>query len=269
MTDSSYQPTEEQIAQLPAPRQIPGPGPFNGGLWRAANVIGFVLIEYLTGSRLVSIDAGGAEVLESGGPVILVGNHNHRFDGTAILMGLPHSRRREFTVVSSSLMLRVWGLWPSRLMRIRGWFIMGLLAYACGAVWVHGDEDRGTATIIRLSRLLERGESLMIFPSGRLAYGEDEREYQVGTVLIAQRAGVPIVPARVDGVLEVLRRFGKIGTKADMVVRYGSPIVVGPNDDPAEVLARLRAALAPPAEPMSWSAGSVWRTWRGVRISRR
>lgn len=168
MTDSSYQPTEEQIAQLPAPRQIPGPGPFNGGLWRAANVIGFILIEYLTGSRLVSIDAGGAEVLESGGPVILAGNHNHRFDGTAIVMGLPHSRRREFTVVSSSLMFRVWGLWPSRRMRIRGWFIMGLLAHAYGAVWVHGDGDRGTATIIRLSRLLERGESLMIFRLGGL-----------------------------------------------------------------------------------------------------
>ena len=104
-------------------------------------------------------------------------------------------------------------------MRIRGWFIMGLLAHTHGAVWVHGDGDRGTATIIRLSRLLERGESLMIFRLGGLPMVRDEREYQVGTVLIAQRAGVPIVPARVDGVLEVLRRFGKLGPKADMVVR--------------------------------------------------
>lgn len=269
MTTSSYLPTEEQIAQLPAPRPIPGPGPFNGGLWRAVNVMGFVLIEYLTGSRLVSIDEGGADVLESAEPVILAGNHNHRFDGTAILMGLLQARRSDFTVVSSSLMFRVWGLWPDRLLRIRGWFILGLLAHAYGAVWVHDGEERGATTIIRLSRLLEARESLMIFPSGRLAYGDEEAEYQIGTVLIAQRAGVPIVPARVDGVLEVLRRFGHLRPDAAMVVRYGTPVTVGPADDPAEALARLRAALAPPAEPMVWSARSVWRTWRGVRINRR
>ena len=62
-------------------------------------------------------------------------------------------------------------------------------------------------------------------------------------------ARVPIVPVRIDGTRTKLRtRHGLlVRTRPNVTVRYRQPIHVQAGESEADVLARLSAALAPPA----------------------
>ena len=162
------------------------------------------------------------------GPLIVVANHDSLSDpfflAAALERPLHFLAKRE--------------LWANRL--------VGGVLDALGAIPV--ERRRGDLTAVAaLTRELERGEAVAIFPQGTVL-GGDERPWQRGAARLALTTGAPILPVEIVGAAAVLRPGTRVPRLARVRVVIGEPISVAaaPPTIPAgrELTARIRDAVA-------------------------
>ncbi|MFZ0878271.1 MAG: AMP-binding protein [Candidatus Acidiferrales bacterium] len=92
--------------------------------------------------------------------------------------------------------------------------------------------------------LIERGESVLIFPEGELTSDGRIAPFRPGIGLLAARLGVPVVPMRIDGLFalrEAKKRIAKPGT---VRVAIGDPVKFPPAATPEEITADLQRRVA-------------------------
>jgi 1-acyl-sn-glycerol-3-phosphate acyltransferase len=145
------------------------------------------------------------------GPFILAPNHISDADPPFVLNGSPR---------------------PLWFMAKRELFEMGALGPAirfCQAFPVEpGEADR--AALRFTEELLRSGQAVVVFPEGRIAPDGVLQDISAGVVLLALRAGVPIVPVGLWGTQHVVPYGTTIPrpTFARVRVHYGKPV---PFDD--------------------------------------
>jgi len=132
-------------------------------------------------------------------PVILTCNHLSMLDGTLVALASPrplvfavnvnHAQRHPVTS------------------RVLG----GLVALGLGRI-VAVDSTRPVA-VRALLQALNQGESVMVFPEGRISPDGRPLEPMPGVAWLAKRAAVPILPLRLRGAHRS-RWFGKAGSEA-------------------------------------------------------
>ncbi len=71
---------------------------------------------------------------------------------------------------------------------------------------------------------LEKGNVLGIFPEGSISREGVLRDAMPGTILLAQKASVPIVPAYIEGTYQALPRHARFFRKANISVSFGIPL---------------------------------------------
>lgn len=113
---------------------------------------------------------------------------------------------------------------------------MGLLGYLGGAVFFDRDDpaDRLRAKDDALF-LLRRGVPLHVYPEGRRTRdGRLGTDVQLGMLIAASEAGIPLVPAAVWGTDDVIPPSNKgIRYFQDITVRFGEPLAPSDFEDPA------------------------------------
>jgi 1-acyl-sn-glycerol-3-phosphate acyltransferase len=141
------------------------------------------------------------------GPIILAPNHISDSDPPFVLNGAPR---------------------PLWFMAKRELFEMGALGPAirfCQAFPVDpGEADR--AALRFTEELLRNGQAVVVFPEGRIAHDGVLQDISAGVVLLALRAGVPIVPVGLWGTQHVVP-YGTIiprPTLSRVRVHYGKPL---------------------------------------------
>jgi long-chain acyl-CoA synthetase len=120
--------------------------------------------------------------------------------------------------------------------------IKGWLAQLLGNAFAFTRRGRKPARVDYLQGLLDRGWSVLIFPEGKLTVCGPMQPFKPGIGLLAVEMGVPVVPVRVD----VVRRGyweGAGRRRGAIEVRFGEPIRFDGGADPADVTARLEAAV--------------------------
>ena len=100
-----------------------------------------------------------------------------------------------------------------------------------------------------LKELLGQNWSVIIFPEGRLTATGAIGEFRKGAAVLAMDAGVPIVPAYVDGMYEVLPRFRRVPRPGRVTVTFGSPIPARPDDEYESLIQRVEATVRRLAGP--------------------
>lgn len=80
-------------------------------------------------------------------------------------------------------------------------------------------------------RRLRQGRIVLMFPEGTRTRDGSILPLQPGVVLIAQRAGVPILPAVIDGAFEAWPRRRLLPSPHPIRVIYGRPVVVNSGQD--------------------------------------
>lgn len=121
------------------------------------------------------------------------------------------------------------------------------------------DRDGGTSldAIKRVLQALARGKVVIMFPEGTRSPNGELQPAKPGVGLLACKAHVPVVPARIFGSLEAFGRDGRMRLGSPISVTYGPPLSPAEYDNPADgkeryakTAARIMAAItrieAPP-----------------------
>lgn len=91
---------------------------------------------------------------------------------------------------------------PVRFMMMRSYYEPWYLRWFCapmGAIPIDTEGGIQLGSIKRALRALEEGEVVGIFPEGARSPDGSLRPFERGVALLAARAGVPVVPAFIDG----------------------------------------------------------------------
>jgi 1-acyl-sn-glycerol-3-phosphate acyltransferase len=170
------------------------------------------------------------------GPAVFVANHVSALDAVVMAEALPRRYRNRSVVVAAadSIFKRKW---EARLAQVtvdafpipRGGGARPHLEYLVG--------------------LLRRKWSVIIFPEGRLTATGAIGTFRKGAAILAMDAGVPIVPAYVDGMYEVMPRFRRVPRPGRVTVTFGGPVPAAPDDDYDSYIAKVEARVRQLAGP--------------------
>jgi 1-acyl-sn-glycerol-3-phosphate acyltransferase len=122
---------------------------------------------------------------------------------------------------------------------------------AVGCIPVDRDGGTDVAAIKRVLQALKRERVIILFPEGTRSKDGRLQAPKSGIGLIACRARVPVVPARVFGSFEAFGRGGRPRLGSPVSVAYGKPLQPEDYDDPAagreryaRAAERIMAAIA-------------------------
>lgn len=171
-----------------------------------------------------------------GGPAVFVANHVSALDAVVMAEALPPRYRHRSVVVAAadSIFKRKW---EARLAQVT------VDAYPMprgGGARQHLDY---------LKSLLHKNWSVIIFPEGRLTVTGAIGSFRKGAAILAMDAGVPIVPAYMDGMYDVMPRFRRVPRPGRVSVTFGEPVKAEPEDDYDSLISRVERVVRRLAGP--------------------
>src|SRR5437868_5202918 len=170
------------------------------------------------------------------GPAVFVANHVSALDAVVMAEALPPRYRNRSVVVAAadSIFKRKW---EARLAQVT---VDAFPIPRGGGARAHLDY---------LKELLHNNWSVIIFPEGRLTVTGAIGTFRKGAAILAVDTGVPIVPAHVEGMYQVLPRFRRFPRPGHVTVTFGAPLVAGPAEDYDSLIARVEAGVRTLAGP--------------------
>ncbi|OBH02138.1 acyl-phosphate glycerol 3-phosphate acyltransferase [Mycobacterium sp. E2699] len=86
------------------------------------------------------------------------------------------------------------------------------------------EREHGVADVGRLAALVRAGQSLVIFPEGRLARAPGLRPFHMGAFAVAAQTGVPVVPMAIRGTRTILRPEHHFPRRGAVDIAVAGPI---------------------------------------------
>jgi 1-acyl-sn-glycerol-3-phosphate acyltransferase len=185
-------------------------------------------------------DVAGLENLPETGGYIVAANHASHLDPPIVGLFLP----RQVSFFARKTLWR-----PG----IASWWLT-----AVGTIPV--DRDGGTSidAIKRVLQTLSHDKVVIVFPEGTRSPNGELQTPRPGVGLLACKAHVPVVPARVFGSFEAFGKDGRLRLGTPVSVTYGRPLTPSEYDHPgdgreryARTAGRIMAAInriEPPKE---------------------
>jgi 1-acyl-sn-glycerol-3-phosphate acyltransferase len=170
------------------------------------------------------------------GPAVFVANHVSALDAVVMAEALPARYRHRSVVVAAadSIFKRKW---EARLAQVT---VDAFPIPRGGGARPH---------LEYLKDLLRQKWSVIIFPEGRLTATGAIGPFRKGAAILAMDAGVPIVPAYVDGMYQVLPRFRRVPRPGRVTVTFAPPVAAEPHDDYDSLIARVERIVRGLAGP--------------------
>ncbi|MEX2328430.1 MAG: lysophospholipid acyltransferase family protein [Nitriliruptoraceae bacterium] len=179
------------------------------------------------------IRVDGLEHVPLQGGAVLAFNHHSHADFVMVGWATVVERRRPLRFVGKR------EVWDSR------W--VGWLPRLYDQIPVDRGSASGRAAAFDVAvDALRGGHLVAVAPEQTISASFELLPFRHGAARMARRAGVPIIPVVGWGT----QRFSTKGIplrlrrRLPVTVRFGPPVTVGPDDDPAAATARLRATMA-------------------------
>ncbi len=132
------------------------------------------------------IEAEGLENLKTDSNVLYVSNHRSMLDIPLMIL---HSKDPIIFIGKSS---------------IRFWPFIGWWLHAMGGLYLDRDNAReGLKTILAAIERIKGGESCIIFPEGTRSQTREMLPFKQGSLKLASKTGVPIIPISILGTADV------------------------------------------------------------------
>lgn len=155
----------------------------------------------------VRVRIEGAENLIPEQTYIFVGNHVSQFDIFSFQGYFPH----DFRWIAKKELFRIPFFGPAML--------------RSGIVPI--DRSHGREALRSLTRAAEQiagGTSVLIFPEGTRSADGRLQPFKTGAVMLAIKAGVPIIPIGFNGTYAILPKGKFLADSGEIIIRIGSPI---------------------------------------------
>jgi long-chain acyl-CoA synthetase len=180
------------------------------------------------------------------GPVLVICNHVTEKDAGLVFFALPAKIRRRLAIAMNGERLRDLRTPPapgSLLLRTyRG--IQYALLEALFNVFPLPQQAGARESFSFAGDLADRGNSILIFPEGRITGEGNLSPFRPGIGLLATRLRLPVVPVRIDGLYAVREANNLFAPAGDVTIRVGAPVRFSPDIDPQEVTRQLEMLLA-------------------------
>lgn len=158
----------------------------------------------------ISVTAHGLEHLPPA-PHVLLLNHNSFADPVALIAMLP--ARPGYAFVTRRQFRSQWLLWP--------------LVHGMGTLVLNHAAGSYEQNVSLIREHLAKGDSLVVFPEGRIPREPGLLKFHSGVFLAAMQAGVPVVPACLFGTRAVLPLGSWLPRRAAISLCVGVPIPAG------------------------------------------
>jgi 1-acyl-sn-glycerol-3-phosphate acyltransferase len=155
----------------------------------------------------VTVVTTGQEKIPAEVPVLYVSNHQGNFD-IPILLGYI-DKPKAFIAKIELLKIPMLRAWMKQLKCV---FLD------------RSDIRQSLKTINRAAEYLKQGYSMVIFPEGTRAKDNKMGEFKPGSLKLAIKAGVPIVPVAINGSYKIMEESGFIVKPAHVEVTVFDPI---------------------------------------------
>lgn len=184
--------------------------------------------------RLVGwrIRVEGLDRVPRDGGAVLAFNHHSYVDFLLLAWGPVRTLGRPVRFLAKREM------WQSRSV---GWVVRW-----CGAVPVDRMSASARASAYAAAaHALQDGDLVAVAPEQTISRSFDLLPLRTGAARMAQQAGAPIIPVVGWGSHRALTKGSPMRPRFGLpvTVRFGEPLHVGPDDDPAEATERLRTAM--------------------------
>lgn len=160
--------------------------------------------DHETADENKSVTKSGIEKWGRRKTIILAGNHTGWLD--ALIVGSVFDRRTRFLVMEEAM----------------GWPILGPLARYLGAIPLK--RGKGNLALEQAKQSLCHGESVLIFPEGRLTKDGNLGDFQSGVSRLHKETGCPIVPFAISGGFEAWPKGRKLPHLVPVKISIGQPI---------------------------------------------
>lgn len=167
---------------------------------KATNCWGNYLIKALE----IDLAVTGKENLPDKGPVVFAANHQG-FADIPVACAALNKFQLGFVARDSLAKVPLYGKWMAQ---IRG-------------VFINRDDVRASLRAIDEGvELLKQGFSLMIFPEGTRGRGGPVTEFKKGSLRLATKPGVPVIPVSINGTYHIFEESGYIknGVHVDLAI---------------------------------------------------
>ena len=155
----------------------------------------------------IRVRVEGQENLEPSRTYIFVGNHTSQTDIWTFQGYIPHDFR-----------------WIAK----KELFAIPIFGAAMRAVdFISIDRSRGRQAVKSLNNAANRiaeGTSVLIFPEGTRSPDGHLQPFKTGAIMLAIKAGVPVVPVGFNGTHQVLPKGSLVARGGDVVLRIGTPL---------------------------------------------
>jgi 1-acyl-sn-glycerol-3-phosphate acyltransferase len=161
----------------------------------------------LSGSRIRVI---GQEHVPEEGAVLFVGNHQGHMD-SVIIHGYI-DKPKGFVSIVEVLKIPILSTWMKHMR----------------CVFLDREDARQSAGCISQAiNNLKDGQSMVVFPEGRLSDGDEANEFKKGWLRLAVKSGVPIVPVHISGSYRILAKDGSRVSPAAITCTIRKPVSTG------------------------------------------
>jgi long-chain acyl-CoA synthetase len=175
------------------------------------------------------------------GPVLVIANHVTYLDIAWILPALPRRLRNRLATGMRGETLAEMRKPPTSVnIFVRAFGpLKHFLALALFNVFPLPQRSGFAKSFAHAGDLADRGWSVLIFPEGRTTEDGQIASFHSGIGLLAQKLNIPVVPMRLEGVLE-LRETNRILARPGQVrVTIGAPVRFRSDQDPEEITREL------------------------------
>ncbi|MDH4232928.1 MAG: 1-acyl-sn-glycerol-3-phosphate acyltransferase, partial [Nitrospirota bacterium] len=173
-------------------------------------------------------------------PFLLIANHVSHLDAVVLTLALPWHVRRRLAVAAAA---DVFEEWDSREASLHEKLVRKsatVLAVLGLNIFPFQRYAGIKKSLEYTGRLIDKGWSVMIYPEGKLSHDGAVKEFKSGVGLLVKEMDVPVVPAKIRGVYEIMDyRYTWPRKKGDVTVRFGDPITFPPGAAYDEITRRL------------------------------
>ncbi len=149
----------------------------------------------------------GAEHLDPDATYVFAANHSSMFDIPACVLGIPHG----FVFVAKEELSKVpiWG-WALK----NGDYI----------VIDRSDRHKAMASMEKAAAKVQAGKSVLLYPEGTRSPDGAVQSFKGGALMLALKAGVPVVPITINGTFEILPKGKREVHPRPVELIIGAPI---------------------------------------------